>query len=196
MRTSGRIANPTLALLLTTVVGLFIGYKLFRWEKEEKIRASAKLWLLAVLTPFLLLGAWQMHTRAGITKTKVLNRQMARGETFLIRGARIFVGNGQVIESGTVLVRGGKIAEVYPGSGPDPKSVRAEVVEAEGKTLLPGLIDVHVHLGAPGGFTPDEGKSDAAKSMLRELAAYLYSGVTRSEAWAMGLTSPLKCVPP
>jgi hypothetical protein len=45
-----------MALLLTAFVGLFISYKLFRWEKEEKIRASAKLWLAAVLTPFLLLG--------------------------------------------------------------------------------------------------------------------------------------------
>jgi imidazolonepropionase-like amidohydrolase/ABC-type multidrug transport system permease subunit len=184
--------EPTLALLLTTAVGLFIGYKLFRWEKEEKIRASAKLWLLAVLTPFLLLGAWQMHTRSGITKTKVLNRQLARGETYLIRGARIFVGNGKVLENGTVLVRGGKIAEVYEGSGPDPKSVRADVVEAEGKTILPGLIDVHVHLGAPGGFTPDEGKGEAAKSMLRELAAYLYSGVTTVRSVGDGLDIALK----
>ena len=73
----------------------------------------------------------------------------------------------------------GKIAEVYEGSGPDPKSVNAEVVEAEGKTILPGLIDVHVHLGAPGGVYPDMSKQDEPeKSMLRELAAYLYSGVT------------------
>ena len=60
--------EPLLALVLTTVVGLFIGYKLFRWEKEEKIRTSAKLWLLAVLAPFLVLGAWQMHTRSGIAE--------------------------------------------------------------------------------------------------------------------------------
>jgi imidazolonepropionase-like amidohydrolase/ABC-type multidrug transport system permease subunit len=184
--------EPTLALLLTTAVGLFIGYKLFRWEKEEKIRASAKLWLLAVLTPFLLLGGWQMHTRSGITKTKVLNRQLARGETYLIRGARLLIGNGKVMDSGTVLVRGGKIAEVYEGSGPDPKSVRAEVVEAEGKTILPGLIDVHVHLGAPGGFNPDPGKDAPEKSMLRELAAYLYSGVTTVRSVGDGLDLALQ----
>ncbi len=181
LRKEGLGANlqPLLALLLTTAVGLFIGYKLFRWEKEEKIRSSAKLWLLAVLAPFLLLGAWQMHTRTGIAKTKVLNRQLARGDTYLIRGARIFVGDGKVIETGTVLVRAGKIAQVYERSGPDPKSVNAEVVEAEGKTILPGLIDVHVHLGAPGGLYPDTSKQeDPEKSMLRELAAYLYSGVT------------------
>src|SRR4051812_28409422 len=38
-----------LALLLTTAVGTFIATKLFRWEKEEKLRASAKLWVLVVL---------------------------------------------------------------------------------------------------------------------------------------------------
>src|ERR1700735_3564265 len=184
--------EPLLALLLTAGVGLFIAYKLFRWEKEEKIRASAKLWLIAVLAPFLLLGAWQMHTRSGIAKTKALGRQLARGDTYLIRGARIFVGNGKIIENGTVLVRNGKIAEVYDGAGPDPKSVRAEVVEAVGKTILPGLIDVHVHLGAPGGFYPDMSKYDPQKSMGRELAAYLYSGVTTVRSVGDGLDSVLK----
>lgn len=186
------IIQPTLALLLTTAVGLFIAYKLFRWEKEEKIRPSAKLWLAAVLTPFLLLGAWQMHTRQGIVETKLLARQLARGDTFLIRGARIFVGNGKVIESGSVLVRGGKITEVYEGDGPDPKSLKAETVEAVGKTILPGLIDVHVHLSAPGGLYPETSDDDLEKRQLRELAAYLYSGVTTVRSVGDGLNSVLK----
>lgn len=65
-------------------------------------------------------------------------------------------------------------------SATDPirKPWNAETVEAAGKTILPGLIDVHVHLGAPGGFYPDMSKYDAEKSMQRNLAAYLYSGVT------------------
>jgi imidazolonepropionase-like amidohydrolase/ABC-type multidrug transport system permease subunit len=178
-RNEGLAANiqSTLALVLTAFVGLFIAYKLFRWEKEEKIRASAKLWLLAVMTPFLLLGVWQMHARTGVTKTKVLNRQLARSDTFLIRGARVVIGDGKVIEIGSVLVRGGKIAEIYEGEGPDPKTLKAETVEAAGKTILPGLIDVHVHLGAPGGFS-SEVKYGDDKNMRRALAAYLYSGVT------------------
>ena len=194
LRNEGIAANlqPALALVLTACVGLFIAYKLFRWEKEEKIRASAKLWLAAVLTPFLALGFWQMHTRTGIAKTKTLNRQLARSDTFLIRGARIFVGDGKVIENGSVLVRSGKIAEVYDGAGPDPKTLRAETVEAAGKTILPGLIDVHVHLGAPGGFYPDTSKYDAEKSMLRNLAAYLYSGVTTVRSVGDGLDAVLK----
>jgi imidazolonepropionase-like amidohydrolase/ABC-type multidrug transport system permease subunit len=182
LRHEGIAANlqPTLALLVTGLVGLFIGFKLFRWEKEEKIRASAKLWLAAVLTPFLVLGLWQVHARTGIVKTKILNRQLARSDTFLIRGARIFIGDGKVIENGSVLVRGGRIAEIFEGDGPDPKTLKAETVEAAGKTILPGLIDVHVHLQAPGGFYTDsnDNNEDPQKSMLRHLAAYLYSGVT------------------
>ena len=133
-----------------------------------------------------------MHTQSAIAKTKVLHRELARGDTYLIRGARIFVGNGKVIETGAVLVRSGKIAEVYEGVGPDPKSVNAEVVEAVGKTILPGLIDVHVHLGAPGGFYPDMSKFDPQKSMLRELSAYLYSGVTTVRSVGDGLDGILK----
>ena len=47
------------ALVVTTFVGTFIATKLFRWEKEEKIRGSAKLWVLAVLAPFFVLGVWK-----------------------------------------------------------------------------------------------------------------------------------------
>jgi imidazolonepropionase-like amidohydrolase/ABC-type multidrug transport system permease subunit len=183
--------EPALALILTTFVGLFISYKLFRWEKEEKIRGSAKLWLAAVLMPFVALGLWQLHTQAGVVKTKILYRQLARGDTFLIRGARIFVGDGKVIENGSVLVRGGKIAEIYDGQGPDPKTLKAETVEAAGKTILPGLMDVHIHLGATGGFSPDVKYGDQ-KTMQRALAAYLYSGVTTVRSVGDGLDTILK----
>jgi imidazolonepropionase-like amidohydrolase/ABC-type multidrug transport system permease subunit len=194
LRHEGLGANiePTLALLLTACVGLFIAYKLFRWEKGEKIRGAAKLWLVAVLMPFLLMGFWQMHAHTGMAKTKILDRQRARGDTFLIRGARIFVGDGKVIENGSLLVRGGKIAEIFEGAGPDAKTLNAEVVEAAGKTILPGLIDVHVHLGAPGGVYADMSKYDAAKSMQRNLAAYLYSGVTTVRSVGDSLEAALK----
>src|SRR5262249_32898448 len=184
--------QPTLALLLTTALGLFVAYKIFRWEKEEKIRASAKLWLAAVLTPFLVLGVWQMHARTNVEKTRILNRQLARSDTYLIRDARIFVGDGSVIENGSVLVRKGAIAAVYQGSGPDPKSVKAETVEGAGKTILPGLIDVHVHLGAPGGFYSDYKSYNPEKNMLRALAAYLYSGVTTVRSVGDGLDAVLR----
>jgi len=166
------------ALILTTVLTTFLGVKLFRWEKEEKVANSAKLWLLAVLAPFLLLGLYQSHSRESIVQSKLLARQFERSHTLLIRGARIFVGDGRVIESGAVLVKNGKIEHVYEGEAPDPKQLRAEAVEAAGKTVLPGLIDVHVHLSSPGGFSQSADAYATSKTMPRALAAYLYSGIT------------------
>src|SRR6266567_2183518 len=166
------------ALLLTTLLATFIGVKLFRWEKEEKIKGSAKLWLLAVLAPFLLLGVYQFRDKESLLKERTLNRDILRSRTLLFRDTRIFTGDGRVIESGGVLVKNGKIERVFEGSTPDPKELKAEAVEAAGKTLLPGLIDVHVHLAASGGFSQSASDYQPDKSMPHALAAYLYSGVT------------------
>ena len=165
-------------LMVTTVVATFIATKLFRWEKEEKLRASAKLWVLVVLLPFLFLGAYQAWSQHDLVKAKILARDLRRGQTWLIQNARIFVGNGKVIESGAVLVKGGKIAEVYDGTFPDAKTLKAEPIDAAGKTVLPGLIDMHVHLGGPGGFYDDWSQYDPNKACERALEAYLYCGVT------------------
>ncbi len=170
--------KSVLALLLTLVVALFIATKLFRWEKEEKLRPSAKLWVLAALLPFFFLGAYQAWSRQELTKAKILARDLRRGQSWLIQNGRIFVGNGKIIESGSVLVRRGKIEKIYDGPAPDAKSLNAEAIEAAGKTILPGLIDMHVHLGASGGFYEDMSKAFDPKAAERELEAYLFSGVT------------------
>jgi imidazolonepropionase-like amidohydrolase len=170
--------QSVIALVVTALVGGFIATKLFRWEKEEKLRNSAKLWVLAALAPFLLLGIYQSWSRQDLAKAKILARDMERGKTWLIQNARVFVGNGKVIESASILVKGGKIAEIYEGTAPDAKTLKADVFEAAGKTVLPGLIDVHVHLGATGGFIEDYTKFDAKKAIEREMQSYLFCGVT------------------
>jgi len=167
-----------LAMIITAAVGIFIASKLFRWEKEEKLRGSAKAWVLVVLLPFFILGVYQAWSQQDLAKAKQLSREMRRGRTWVIQNCRIIVGNGKVIESGAVLIKGGKIAEIYEGSSPDAKALKAEAVDAAGKTVLPGLIDVHVHIGAPGGFYSDTSKYSDPHNAERELAAYLYSGIT------------------
>jgi imidazolonepropionase-like amidohydrolase len=61
----------------------------------------------------------------------------------LIRGARIFDGQ-RLLPASNVLLAGGAVA----GIGDDlAVPADAEVVEGRGRTLLPGLIDCHVHAG-------------------------------------------------
>lgn len=184
--------KSTLALLLAAGVGLFIATKIFRWEKEEKVRPAAKMWVVAVLLPFLLLGTYQAYSRQELTKAKMIARETKRGRSWLIQNARIFVGNGKVIENGAILLRGGKVAEVYDGASPEAKSLNAEKIDAAGKTALPGLIDVHVHLGAPGGFYGDNARYGDPKNTERALEAYLYSGVTAVRSVGDALDAMLK----
>ena len=166
------------ALLATTAVAVLLSMKLFRWEKEEKLKGSAKFWLLAVLGPFVLMGIWEGYTKDNISKNKVLGRDMRRSRTLLIRDVRILTGDGEVIESGGVLIRNGRIEEIYHGAVPEPKSLKAEAIDGSGKTLMPGLVDTHVHLASPGGILPKPEDYQPQKTMPRALASYLFSGVT------------------
>jgi ABC-2 type transport system permease protein len=47
-----------LALLISGTFGLLFAWKLFRWEKEEKISTRSKLVSLTFIVPFLAMGAW------------------------------------------------------------------------------------------------------------------------------------------
>lgn len=61
----------------------------------------------------------------------------------LIVGARIFDGsNPELIDGGSVLVEDGIIREVSDRAS---KASADTVVEAGGRTLMPGLIDLHTH---------------------------------------------------
>jgi len=179
------------ALLVTAFVGTFLAVKLFRWEKEEKMRGSAKLWLIAVLAPILGMGAYQSYAKDNVVKQRILQRAIDRDQTYLIRDARLFLGDGTVIDPGSVLVKHGKIAEIFTGPAPDAKALKAEAIDAAGKTLLPGLIDVHAHLGSTGGFYEDP-KDYETDPIDRELAAYLYSGVTAVKSLGDATDSILK----
>jgi imidazolonepropionase-like amidohydrolase/Tol biopolymer transport system component len=62
-------------------------------------------------------------------------------------GARIITMNGnEVIEDGTVVVNENRIVAVGKSSDVSIPAT-ARVFEVDGKTIMPGLIDVHAHLG-------------------------------------------------
>jgi len=62
----------------------------------------------------------------------------------VVLGGRLIDGNGgKPIDDATVLIEGNRITRVAKGKVDYPKE--AKVVDARGKTVLPGLIDNHVH---------------------------------------------------
>ena len=62
-----------------------------------------------------------------------------------IRGATVLTGAGTKIDNGTVILSGGKIAAVGGADVAIPDG--ATVIEASGKFVTPGVIDIHSHLG-------------------------------------------------
>lgn len=104
-------------------------------------------------------------------------------------GARIHTVAGPVIDEGTLVIAGKEVLAVGPTSAVRPPE-GATVVDARGRTIIPGLICTHSHLGGTAGadgsgpIQPDVRVSDSLN--VRD------SGYRR--ALAGGLTS-LNCMP-
>src|SRR5690349_6697625 len=96
----------------------------------------------------------------------------AFGQVTAYEGARLIDGDGRVVENGTLLVDGAKLAQAGPAT-----EVRAPAgarrVDLSGKTVMPMIIDCHVHLNTT---------RDALERDLRRRA---YWGV--SAALSLGL---------
>ncbi|WP_458863560.1 amidohydrolase [Acidaminobacterium chupaoyuni] len=60
-----------------------------------------------------------------------------------IKGGKVVLVDGSILENGTVLVEGGKIRAVGPNVE-IPED--AEIINAKGKYVTPGLIDAHTHI--------------------------------------------------
>ena len=124
-----------------------------------------------------------------------LNVLRLTGETYLqsdhtsdytlVQAARIFDGTGSAPESGkAVLLHGGHVAAIGSESelrAPDGSSV---AVKNYGEaTILPGLVDGHTHMMAPGDGTPGDvtgAEQDDILLMraLQNARTFLHAGVT------------------
>ena len=87
--------------------------------------------------------------------------QPLASETTLITGATILTGAGDRLENADILLADGKIVEV----GEDLDDDDAIVIDAAGKWVTPGIIDVHSHLGvyaSPGTASHSDGNEATA----------------------------------
>ncbi|MEM6291140.1 MAG: amidohydrolase family protein [Myxococcota bacterium] len=95
----------------------------------------------------------------------------------LLRNARVIDGTGAKPREGVdLLLEEGRIASMGTGLVPEPQT---HVIDLEGKTVLPGFIDAHVHLT----FTPPP---NYAKGVVREMQEHDADRALRgtANAWA------------
>ena len=92
-------------------------------------------------------------------------------------GARLILGNGSVVENGTLVIDGSKIVQAGQGVAVPAGATR---INLAGKTVMPMLIDTHVHLSAN------------RERLVRDLKQRAYFGV--GAAMSMG-TDNLELLP-
>jgi imidazolonepropionase-like amidohydrolase len=94
---------------------------------------------------------------------------VSAAQDLVVTNARIIVGSGQVIDSGSIVVRNGRIESVTPGAA----SVQGtQTIDARGMTVMPGFIDAHRHIIIG---NSDEWLAKSAEVRMRE---FLESGYT------------------
>lgn len=106
----------------------------------------------------------------------------AQDQPLVLAGARIELGNGTVLDSGTLVLQGGKIVAVGEGVSAPPG---AEVLDLKGQTIYPGFVDAYTTRGldipvAPN-QDPRDDKENAPASMWEKNRKGLRADVRASE---------------
>lgn len=91
-------------------------------------------------------------------------------------GARIIDGNGTTIENGILVVRDGRV-EAIGASDSVSVPAGAEQLDLTGRTIIPGFINSHGHVGATRGLESDP-ELYTRGNLLHQLGLYARYGVT------------------
>ncbi len=70
--------------------------------------------------------------------------------TTLIRGGNVVDPVRESVEKLDIIIEEGKISEILPSGKLRETGPQTVVIDASGKIVLPGMIDMHVHLREPG----------------------------------------------
>jgi imidazolonepropionase-like amidohydrolase len=132
-----------------------------------------------------------MRVRA-LLSASLLSAGLVRGqERVVLRAERLLDGAGQVLENRNIVVEGGKIREIGAGGAAD--------LDLSGLTVLPGLIDTHVHIASH--FDPDDrvhreesAETEEENALFAAGNAYrtLMAGITTVQSLGSPVDKPLR----
>jgi imidazolonepropionase-like amidohydrolase len=112
---------------------------------------------------------------AAVAVVSVITPAQQPGGTIAFTGARAIDGTDRApIDNATILVRGGKIVAVGPAASVTVPA-GAQRVALAGKTVIPGLVNAHGHVGNTVGM---EQGHYSAENVTRDLKTYAAYGVT------------------
>ena len=112
-------------------------------DRRGRRRRSGGLWREIVIRRAFIILAVALLAVQPRAQTPTASPQVAA--VTAIRGATILTVTRGTIPNGTIVLRNGKIAAL----GPDvPVPAGADVVDASGKFVTPGIIDCHSHIAA------------------------------------------------
>jgi imidazolonepropionase-like amidohydrolase len=105
----------------------------------------------------------------------------AQPRTVVYEGARLIIGDGSApIESGTFVIRNGHIAAIGNSTAIAPPR-GATLVNLTGKTVMPAMINVHVHIGYEG-YTSWGAENYTATNVLDHLEREAFYGTAVTQA--------------
>ena len=105
----------------------------------------------------------------------------AQTDNLIIEDVTLIDGTGRpAIANVSVMVEGNRISEVRRGKFPESGRQKTQVIDGSGKYLIPGLMDIHIHLAGAIKVTPKGLKKVSVdrKKGIKALNGYIYSGVT------------------
>jgi imidazolonepropionase-like amidohydrolase len=129
------------------------------------------------------------YYQAGTETTNDLRRvPMPKGfadpkGAILLKNLRLFDATGAAARPAVVLIEGSHITRIASTEQELTLQQGVEVIDVGGKTVMPGLIDLHTHLTyleRPGiaGALGEDSQSDAALRGVERLRYFLESGIT------------------
>jgi imidazolonepropionase-like amidohydrolase len=111
-----------------------------------------------------------------------------RGEATVLRGARLIDGaGGPPVENAAMVIRDGHITAIGPADSVSTPT-GADVINYGGKTIIPGLISNHSHVGVIEGIKAAAEHYNRA-NIMRQLRQYEAYGVTT--VTSLGLNGPV-----